>query len=234
MSTSVSRRNSVYGYPNPQEGLQQEPIVQPRNPTTRDAAELGTIWINTVSQQYFILTSIQGNVNVWISSTGAGLATLSDNASPTPHVVPGDINANIQFIGDAASGIQVVGDAATHTITISNTNRNNFTVQTVNAVTKTLAAVGVMSNTAVTADVLIVAARSDYSAMYSATGNAGYKNQAGTLTILPNSIINPIQVSPLVSAVLTSSGTSIEIQVTGEAGQTWNWSATVQLVVVNA
>lgn len=70
MPTQRNRRNTVYGYANPQAGLQQEPIIQERVPSTSDGAELGTIWIDTSSQSYYILTSSVGGVNTWVSATG--------------------------------------------------------------------------------------------------------------------------------------------------------------------
>lgn len=76
MSTQKSRRFSLYGYPGTQAGLQQEPIVQQRDPNTSDNAEIGTIWCNTISQSFFILCSSVAGVNTWTSTT-AGATTLT-------------------------------------------------------------------------------------------------------------------------------------------------------------
>lgn len=76
MSTKVNRRPSLYGLNQPLTGLQQEPIVTNRDPLTSDTAEIGTIWVNTTSQSYFILCSVGNNDNVWTSATN-GAETLT-------------------------------------------------------------------------------------------------------------------------------------------------------------
>lgn len=52
------------------------PIISKRSPTTRDRAELGTIWINTVLNDVFILTSVVAGVSTWINA-GGGSGTFS-------------------------------------------------------------------------------------------------------------------------------------------------------------
>lgn len=85
MSTKLQRRQSIYGWPNPIAGLQQEPIIMQRDPTTSDAAEIGTIFVNTTSDSFWILTSSVQGVNTWTSMTGGAelLTALT--------VTPGDI-----------------------------------------------------------------------------------------------------------------------------------------------
>jgi len=52
------------------------PIVSKRSPTTRDRAELGTLWVNTVLNDAFILTSVASGVSSWINA-GGGSGTFS-------------------------------------------------------------------------------------------------------------------------------------------------------------
>src|ERR1700761_519517 len=77
MPTQVNRRPTLYGYPAPQTGLQQEPIVQKRNPTASDSAEPGTTWVNTVSRSFFINCGSTNGVNTWTATEG-GAETLTE------------------------------------------------------------------------------------------------------------------------------------------------------------
>ena len=108
MSTKVTRRNTLYGYPNPQAGLQQEPLVMQRDPMVSDAAEVGTIWCNTESQSYWILTASQGGVNTWTSSTGGAETVTSLTVDPGDiTVTDGDINVdtgNVTVAGTITGG----------------------------------------------------------------------------------------------------------------------------------
>jgi len=59
------------------------PIVSKRSPTARDRAELGTIWINTVLNDAFILTSVIAGVSSWINAGGGSGTFSSLNVSGT-------------------------------------------------------------------------------------------------------------------------------------------------------
>lgn len=52
------------------------PIVSKRNPTAKDKAELGQIWINKTLNDAFILTSVVAGVSTWINA-GGGSGTFS-------------------------------------------------------------------------------------------------------------------------------------------------------------
>lgn len=73
------------------------PIISKRSPSTRDRAELGTIWINTALNDVFILTSVVAGVSTWINA-GGGSGTFS--------------SLNI-------SGTALIGGAATFSSTIT-------------------------------------------------------------------------------------------------------------------
>jgi hypothetical protein len=139
MSTKVTRRNSLYGYPNPQAGLQQEPLVMQRDPLASDAAEVGTIWCNTVSQSYWILTSSQGGVNTWTSSTGGAETVTSLTVDPGDiTVTDGDINVdtgNVTVAGTITGGavisssVDVAGSLeVTGSVTLTGTENSVGTV----------------------------------------------------------------------------------------------------------
>lgn len=123
MPTQVSRRNTLYGYPNPQAGLQQEPLVQQRAPTTADSAELGVIWIFKPAQSAYILVDNSGGVNTWnlLESGGGGgvFSSLTVNPGPTNLSTVGNgavnignaTNSGVITINGGAGGFALVGAA---------------------------------------------------------------------------------------------------------------------------
>src|SRR6188768_2917600 len=110
MPTQRSRRQTNYGYPNPQAGLQQEPIVSNRDPLASDSAEIGTIWCNTVSNSFFILTSSVGGINTWAAAVGgAEILTALQVNSGNIDVSLGDININVGNLNMAPSSVATLG-----------------------------------------------------------------------------------------------------------------------------
>lgn len=136
MSTKVSRRNSLYGYPSPQAGLQQEPIVQKRDPNAADAAEIGCIWINTTSQSYFILTSSIGSINTWVSTTGGAetLTALTVNPGDIT-VTAGDVNITAGDLNMDPASAAALGDTSAASMVIANTLTVNGGTSLNNALT---------------------------------------------------------------------------------------------------
>src|SRR5277367_3648823 len=122
MSTQVNRRNTLYGYPNPQAGLQQEPIVQPRDPMASDTAELGTIWVNTVSQSYFILCSSIAGANVWTSATNGAETLTALTVNPgNITVTAGDVDITAGDLNMAPGSTATVGTLSAGATTLGST-----------------------------------------------------------------------------------------------------------------
>jgi hypothetical protein len=122
MSTKVNRRNTLYGYPNPQAGLQQEPIVAKRDPLVSDAAEIGSIWVNTVSQSYFILCSSIGGVNTWTSTTGGSEVLTALTVNPgNITVTSGDVNITAGDLNMAPGSASALGSLNAGTTTLGST-----------------------------------------------------------------------------------------------------------------
>jgi hypothetical protein len=101
--------NLLYGSPN---GLTQQnplPIVAKRSPTTSDTAYLvGQLWVNKVSNQCWILTSVAAGLATWaLASPGASDVDTVNSLSP----VAGDI------IVAGGTNLGVVN--AGHTITLN-------------------------------------------------------------------------------------------------------------------
>jgi hypothetical protein len=132
MATQRQSNNGVYGLYNPIQSLAPEPIIAKRNPTTADAAEFGTLWVNTLTNTYFIYTS----AHTWVSSAAAIPVTNYTAVSTSPYVVqPTDvvlgvttssIAITIQLPNAPTAGrAYVVKDAS------GNANTHNITVTTV-------------------------------------------------------------------------------------------------------
>ncbi len=95
---AVNRRRTVndvaYGLTNPSQSLASKPIISRRNPTANDNAPLGTLWVNTVSGAYFVITSVVAGVANWqAQQTGAGnFASVTITGAGTAlDVTTGDI-----------------------------------------------------------------------------------------------------------------------------------------------
>src|ERR1700761_7708869 len=137
MPTQVNRRPTLYGYPAPQTGLQQEPIVQKRNPTASDSAEPGTTWVNTVSRSFFINCGSTNGVNTWTATEG-GAETLTELtvdpgnitvAEGDLDITAGDLNmdpASTATLGGLTAGAATFG--STVVVTGAVTMDSNLTV----------------------------------------------------------------------------------------------------------
>lgn len=120
MATRRQRRNIAYGYPSPQRGIQQEPIIQATAPATGDGAELGTIWVDTSIPTYYVLTASDAGVNTWTAPASGGATTLTDLT-----VDPGDIEITSgDLIMDAASTATLGDVVAAGDVTISTGDLN--------------------------------------------------------------------------------------------------------------
>jgi len=65
--------NVAYGLTNALQKLSPQPIVSPRFPSGRDRAEIGTIWVDTTNNDYYVATSVVAGVTNWeAQSTGSG------------------------------------------------------------------------------------------------------------------------------------------------------------------
>jgi hypothetical protein len=79
MMSSVQKLNSAYGIDTPLQAIPPKPISAKRDPTINDKMQFGTLWINTVTDLAFVLTSITGNAANWQEIAQANpLPTLLD------------------------------------------------------------------------------------------------------------------------------------------------------------
>ena len=122
MSTKVNRRNSLYGYPNPQAGLQQEPIVAKRDPLVSDSAEVGVTWVNSVSQSFFVLCSSVGGVNIWTSASAGAVTATSFTVDPGDlTVTSGDVNITAGDLNMAPGSAAALGALSAGATTLGST-----------------------------------------------------------------------------------------------------------------
>lgn len=110
--------------------LAPRPIVAQRDPGVRDLAQLGTIWVNTVSGVFFGLASISAGSANWTSTPAAGSTTLAD--------------LTITGVG----GLDVQNAASTTTISSSTINFDNAA-----ALTTISGALTVAGTTTITGDI---------------------------------------------------------------------------------
>jgi len=118
MPTKVERRNTLYGYPNPQSNQFPDPIIQQVDPTTRDQALLGQTWINQATKTAFTLTDDVGGINTWVSQTGGAGAFTSLTVNPGNVIVTaGNLNLGGLLTVDTGATINTGPTAAVNIAT---------------------------------------------------------------------------------------------------------------------
>lgn len=83
------RHNSAVGQSEPFVNVFPFPISALRDPTVMDRAEIGTLWINTASNDAFVLTSIVANSSNWSTIGGGGGVFNAINLNPGPFMQAG-------------------------------------------------------------------------------------------------------------------------------------------------
>src|SRR3990167_4982789 len=119
-----NRLEYVYGMGQALIQLPPRPIVARRDPTTRDLAQIGSMWINTVTGVFFGLSRVVAGAASWVSTPAAG-ATILASLTVTGaggiivdvgniDVTLGDINVggNVDITGnlDVAGVLTFTGD----------------------------------------------------------------------------------------------------------------------------
>jgi len=73
MAVQNIKNNLAYGFNNPLQHLSPEPIIALRDPQSTDVAEIGTLWVNSASNAYFVLTS----KNTWTAQSSGSTSVAS-------------------------------------------------------------------------------------------------------------------------------------------------------------
>lgn len=107
MATSRSRANTLYGYPNPQANQFPAPLVMRRDPTGYDDGEIGQMWINTLTNVAYALTSRSAGVSTWSTSIFGGVV------APVFTVNPGDLTVTAGNVIISAGNLDVTAGGIT-------------------------------------------------------------------------------------------------------------------------
>jgi hypothetical protein len=110
---AVNRRTPTVGYglADALQNLSPRPIIARRAPLATDSAELGTMWVNELTNAYWILASITAGASAWVAQTAniANVAALNVTGAVGFTV---DVTADSNLHGDVAVGgnIDIVGN----------------------------------------------------------------------------------------------------------------------------
>ena len=144
MATVVTRRNTFYGYPNPQGNQFPDPIVANRAPTQADKAVIGQLWVYPATNSSYILSSINtSGQSVWtvLNIGGAGVFSslvVNGNITQTAGVtslLQTTINGSLTQNGGAtllntdaiAQTVNIGTGAAAKTVSLGSTNTTSTT-----------------------------------------------------------------------------------------------------------
>jgi hypothetical protein len=92
---SFQQANNIgYGFSQSLLNIFPRPIVSTRAPATTDRAQIGSVWVNTATNNAYILTSIVANVSTWESITGGAGSFSSLTVTPGPVSLTGTTTIN--------------------------------------------------------------------------------------------------------------------------------------------
>ena len=161
------------------------PIISQRVPTANDKAEIGTLWIDTLTNSVYTLTSIVANVAVWTNTAGGGEIVASITATTGPNSLTGTTGINT-----AGAAITTIGTGGTGAVRIGNATGNTAVTGGL-ATTTTLAA-----GTTVTGGTGVIATTGNVSASAGAvnafttmTAGTGITATTGNITASTGNII---------------------------------------------
>lgn len=121
MAIKNTRKQTSYGYPNPQSNLFPDPIVTSRAPATTDFGEIGQEWVDSSANNIYFLSSISSGAANWQlmeKSGGAGVFT-SLTVTPGPISLTGTTTINT-----AGAGTTTIGTGGTGAVSIGNATGN--------------------------------------------------------------------------------------------------------------
>ena len=104
MAVKNLNRGVAYGLSDSLLNVFPAPIASTRNPSNNDRAQLGTVWVNKSTNDFFILTSVTANVSTWSSSSN-GSGIFSDLEATT-----GDITADLGNLVATAGSVLAEGN----------------------------------------------------------------------------------------------------------------------------
>jgi hypothetical protein len=118
---SFQQANNIgYGFSQSLLNIFPRPIVSTRAPATTDRAQIGSVWVNTATNNAYILTSIVANVSTWESITGGAGVFSSLTVTPGPVSLTG--TTTINTTGAATTSIGSVTGASGITLRVGTGN----------------------------------------------------------------------------------------------------------------
>lgn len=194
--SNLQTRRVAYGLSDALLNVFPAPIVGLRAPTTADKAQIGQLWVNTLTNSVYVLTSIVNNLASWvIFSGGAGVfSSLTVNPGPTNLSTVGNgavtignatntgaVTISVGTGGFAVNGngnaIGIGSDAAANPITIG-TITNGATLSLLGGNGTGLGTAAIVMATAVAGDIQI-----------------GNTNQTGILYLAPSTAAHTVNLS---------------------------------------
>lgn len=164
-----------------------------------------------------------------LSSAGGGGTDLLELTGNVGGVINPDINGNINILG--ANGVTVTGTPLNNTLTITINGASQATVQTTDATPTLLAAIAVAANQSVEITVNIIAPQNTYASAIGGRLTAVARNAGGGTVIVGAPQGNLMYDSAGAPAVtFVASAGNVNINVTGVAATTYNWSANIQVI----
>lgn len=114
---AINQNNPTsYGFSQPLIGVPSAPIIAKKDPTVNDRAQLGTLWINQLTQSVYILTVIEDAQSNWeLLSTSSGTVT---NLTSDDGMVATPLGGVIGIL----SGANIITSSGTHSIFIAVTD----------------------------------------------------------------------------------------------------------------
>jgi len=182
MSTDL-RINTAYGLSQALLGVSRAPIVSRRNPTNRDKAEIGQVWVNRTTGITFFLSAIVANVYTWYAAAAAAAA----------YTAAGLVTAGTGLVATTGAGtpstrgLHVAADGANITGLVSITGATDITgafgvtgVQTHTGAVNVTGAIG--ATTTVTAGTNLIATAGSVAAATTITAGTNLVATAGSVT----------------------------------------------------
>ena len=231
MATNTTGSNPVYGFKNPLQKLPPSLQFTDRDPEVTDRANIGTMWINTDTNTYFILTS----ANTWtpqaVGSTTVGTLNITGGSGTVLTVQPsgntvlgGNLNvAGTTFLNDTL----VVQGAATFNSQVDISSSSLIDIQ---STSNTFPAIRIQTDGGPSEGLLITSVQGEGS---HATADAAlfiYAVAGGIDIVATKEIFIQSNSASANALFLTTSAGSIQLDsaVNSTINSTGNWSAASQ------
>lgn len=220
-----------------------------RDPTTNDLRDprnqgyysLPSVWINTASQEIWVLVkrvSIQNGGATWVPlSGGAGSVIMLQTDIVDTDIPPGGIPAFSGTVSPNLGAIRISGDNGIKSVSTFDGVTgipNNMTLRFISgeAITsdgggqsKVCLTQGIPSNSSMTIQIVASGYSQDNLAV-GAYGTCVVKNVSGTSSVINSAdlIVNKESALSNCNVTVTASGTSLQVNVIGQATKTINWT----------